>query len=139
MDSWLWILLAIIAGLLLTGIAAWWLLRRFARPPKALVQRLELLSWRERLDLAMGLMRDPRLPLGIRLLIPAVVLYLVLPLDIIPDFIPFIGALDDVLIVLLALRLILRSMPEDVLDEHLSRYERPRPSLPSSDVPRLSS
>ncbi len=126
MEAWLWALFgAAILGLLLAVIAAWWLLRRFARPPKVLVERIGRLSWRQRLSLAVGLVRDPRLPLRVRLLIPAVLLYLVLPLDIIPDFIPVIGALDDILVVLIALRLLLRSVPEALLEEHIARLEQP--------------
>jgi len=123
MDAWLWVLFSILVGLPLTIIVAWWLLRRFARPPNALLERIGRLTWRQRLGLGSALMRDPRLPMRIRLLMLAVGLYLVMPLDIIPDFIPVVGALDDVLIVLIALRLLLRSIPESLLDEHLREVE----------------
>lgn len=126
METWLWLLLASVVGLLLAVVVARWLLRRIARPPKDLVGRLERLTWRERILLALGLMRDERLPIGIRVLIPAVVLYLVLPFDIIPDFIPFIGALDDVLVILIAIRLLLRAIPSSVLDDHFERLDSGR-------------
>jgi len=137
METWLLALLVAVTGLLFACLLAWWLVRRFARPPKELVSRIERLSWAGRIAVAVGLMRDERLPIGIRLLIPAVALYLVLPFDIIPDFIPLIGALDDVLIVMLALRLLLRSIPPDVLDYHLSRQESIHPELPSGEVPKV--
>jgi uncharacterized membrane protein YkvA (DUF1232 family) len=124
-ETWLWALVAAISGLVLTGVVAWWLLRRFARPPNALVERIGRLTWRRRLSLAVALVREPRIPLSARLVIPAVLLYLVLPLDIIPDFIPVIGALDDILVVLIGFRLLLRSVPEALLEEHLSRLEQP--------------
>lgn len=125
METWFWIVLGVAIALIVTFLACRWLLQRFARPPKKLVARLGKLTWRQRLQLGLGLLGDPRLPLLVRLLIPAVGLYLILPLDIIPDFIPVIGALDDVLLVLLVLRLLLRAIPQDVLDDHFERLERP--------------
>ena len=136
MDTWLWALLAILVTLSASVVVVRLLLRRLARPPKELLERIGRLSWRERLDFGLALVRDSRLPLSLRLVIPAVGLYLIMPLDIIPDFIPVIGALDDVLIVLVALRLILRSIPADVLDEHLRLVEDGHaPAVP--DAPTL--
>jgi hypothetical protein len=53
----------------------------------------------------------------------ALVLYLAMPLDIIPDFIPVLGYVDDVLIVVIGAGLLLRSIPPRVLDAHVSRFE----------------
>ena len=124
MDAWLWALLASIAGGLLAIVVAWWLLRRFARPPQALLERIGRLPWRAKARLAVALFRDRRIPLRVRLVIPALVLYLAMPLDIIPDFIPIIGQLDDVLVVLIGLRLLLRGLPEGLLEEHLTALEK---------------
>lgn len=123
METLLWALVAAAAGLLLTIVVVWWALRRFARPPQALVEHIGGLSWRQRLALVVALVRDPRIPTHVRLLIPAVLLYLALPLDIIPDFIPVLGALDDILVVVVALRIILSALPEGVLEEHLRLAE----------------
>ena len=55
------------------------------------------------------LLRDPRVPLGDRLLLVGLVAYLALPFDLVPDFIPVLGQLDDALVVALALRKVVRS------------------------------
>jgi uncharacterized membrane protein YkvA (DUF1232 family) len=47
-----------------------------------------------------------------------------MPLDVIPDFIPILGQLDDVFIVLIGLGLLLRFTPRGILEEHLARLER---------------
>ena len=44
------------------------------------------------------LVRDPVLPRRLKLVLAAAIVYLVSPLDLIPDLVPFIGYLDDVLI-----------------------------------------
>jgi uncharacterized membrane protein YkvA (DUF1232 family) len=46
-----------------------------------------------------------------------------MPLDIIPDFIPVIGHLDDVLVLLVGVAVLLRFTPRAVLEEHLARLE----------------
>src|SRR5881628_2715073 len=54
------------------------------------------------------LMRDPRVPRRRKLLLVGLVAYLALPFDLVPDFIPIAGQLDDVIVVTLALRSLLR-------------------------------
>jgi membrane protein DedA with SNARE-associated domain/uncharacterized membrane protein YkvA (DUF1232 family) len=61
---------------------------------------------------------DPRVPWyakGLALLIAA---YAVSPVDLIPDFIPVLGHLDDVILIPLGIWLLLRLIPSDLLDEH---------------------
>src|SRR3546814_298729 len=55
--------------------------------------------------------RDPRTPWLVRLLALAVAAYALSPIDLIPDFIPILGYLDDVIIVPLGLLLVLRLVP----------------------------
>lgn len=62
--------------------------------------------------------RDPRTPWYARALIIMVVAYAVSPIDLIPDFIPILGYLDDLLLVPAGLWLALRLVPRHVLDEH---------------------
>lgn len=135
MDALLWTLVAVFAALVLLTIVAWWLLRRVARPPQALVQRIGKLPWRAKAELALALLRDPRLPLMTRLIIPAVLLYFALPIDIIPDFIPLLGQLDDILVLLVALRLVLRSLPDGLLEEHIDRLEQLHQKLTAGEGP----
>ena len=68
--------------------------------------------------LVKGLVTDPRVPMKRKVLLAALLAYLVSPIDIIPDFIPGLGQMDDVLIVVLALHGLLSSVEEDVLLEH---------------------
>jgi len=89
--------------------------------PDSAARAVMRLPWRKRPALFWRLLRDPRVPLPAKLVLPAVGLYLVMPLDPIPDFIPVIGYLDDLLVVLLGLWLFLQLSPRDVFDEHVER------------------
>lgn len=62
--------------------------------------------------------RDPRTPWYARLLALGVVGYLFSPLDLIPDFVPVLGVVDDLLLVPLGIKLVLRLIPTEVLAEH---------------------
>lgn len=59
--------------------------------------------------------RDQRTPWALRLLALAVAAYALSPIDLVPDFIPVLGYLDDLLIVPLGLALVLRLLPPPVL------------------------
>lgn len=61
---------------------------------------------------------DPSLPRGVRLRLFLLVGYLLLPLDLIPDFIPVIGYADDAIVVALALRSIVRVAGVEALERH---------------------
>src|SRR5690242_4923891 len=73
--------------------------------------------------------RDPRTPWYAKLLAAAVVAYALSPFDLIPDFIPVIGYLDDLIIVPLGMATVLRMVPPDVLadcrEKARMRTERP--------------
>lgn len=71
-----------------------------------------------------GLLRDPRVPLRQKGLLVLLAGYLLTPLDIIPDFIPILGQVDDVVVALLVFDLFIRSAPREVVDEHLARISR---------------
>ena len=60
--------------------------------------------------------RDPRTPLLVRLLALIVAAYALSPIDLIPDFIPVIGYLDDLLLLPLGLWLVVRLTPAEVID-----------------------
>ncbi len=64
------------------------------------------------------LLADPRIPRRRKALLVALVGYLALPIDLIPDVIPVAGQLDDAILVALVLRAVLRSGGEAVLAEH---------------------
>lgn len=61
--------------------------------------------------------RHPRTPLFAKAIAVAVVAYAFSPIDLIPDFIPVLGYLDDLLILPLGIWLVLKLVPQDVLSE----------------------
>jgi uncharacterized membrane protein YkvA (DUF1232 family) len=64
------------------------------------------------------LLRDPRVPRRRKALLVALAGYLALPFDLIPDFIPVAGQLDDAVIVALVLRSFLRGGGEPLVRQH---------------------
>ena len=74
--------------------------------------------------------RNPQTPWPVRLLALAVAAYALSPIDLIPDFIPVLGYLDDLLIVPLGLMLVIRLLPPQVLEaariQAAAVLERPR-------------
>ncbi len=67
----------------------------------------------------MDLVRDERTPLARKAALAAAVGYLVLGRDLVPDDLPVIGGLDDVIVIVLAIDLFLDGVPDEVLDEKL--------------------
>ena len=65
--------------------------------------------------------RDPRVPLYAKVFAALVVGYAFSPIDLIPDFIPILGYLDDLLVVPLGVALAVRMIPGDVLSESRQR------------------
>jgi uncharacterized membrane protein YkvA (DUF1232 family) len=63
------------------------------------------------------LLADPRLPRRRKAALAALFAYLLSPIDLIPDFIPVIGHLDDALVAAFALRYVLRGVEPGVLEE----------------------
>lgn len=61
--------------------------------------------------------RDARTPLIAKVLAGAVAAYALSPIDLIPDFIPILGYLDDLLIVPLGIMLVVKLIPTDLMDE----------------------
>lgn len=79
-----------------------------------------------RAKIAFELMRDSRVPFWIRAAVPAgVLLYVLSPVDLIPDFLLGVGQVDDLAIVLIGFGMLSsflqRFAPADVVAEHLSR------------------
>jgi uncharacterized membrane protein YkvA (DUF1232 family) len=62
--------------------------------------------------------QDPRTPWIARLVAGVVVAYALSPIDLIPDFIPVLGLLDDLLLVPLGLWCAVRLIPPPILEEH---------------------
>ena len=80
--------------------------------------------------------RDPALPWWLRALALAIAAYAFSPIDLIPDFIPVLGLLDDLLLLPLGIALLLRLAPAEVLDRARERAARAA-ELPVSRVAAL--
>jgi uncharacterized membrane protein YkvA (DUF1232 family) len=80
--------------------------------------------------------RDTRTPWHARLVAGAVVAYALSPIDLIPDFIPLLGYLDDLLLVPLGLMLAIRLIPAEVLADSRARAQElaERPTNPWAAV-----
>ena len=66
---------------------------------------------------------DPRVPWYAKWIVVATAAYAISPIDLVPDFIPVLGQLDDLIIVPLGLALAVWLIPADVLAEHRQRLE----------------
>lgn len=111
--------LGILTAVTLLGLAA-------ARDPavRAAFGRLRALPTMQKVGVIRSLATDSRLPLVVRLIPWFLGAYLLLPFDLVPDFIPLLGQLDDVAIIAFALWAMVRLVPAALLEEHLARAER---------------
>ena len=65
-----------------------------------------------------ALMGDAALPRGVRRRLVLLVAYLALPFDLVPDFVPLLGYADDVIVIALVLRAVVRAAGPDVVERH---------------------
>jgi len=65
------------------------------------------------------LIKDPRVPVSPKLIVAAILAYVILPTDLFPDFLIGVGQLDDLAVILGGLKLFLRLCPSEVVQEHL--------------------
>ena len=117
MEWWQILIIAVVSSIvvvLATALIVW---RLISQRTRKLAARVGRLSWSAKLQLAGRLMRDQRIPVALRIIPPILVLYLALPIDLIPDFIPILGYLDDLVLLPLAIALVLRMVPPRVMEE----------------------
>ena len=81
---------------------------------RALVAQV-LLAWR--------LVKDPRVPTRVKLILPAPLLYFFTPLNLAFEWIPFFGQVDDIGVVMLAVGAFLKACPKFLVAEHAARLE----------------
>jgi uncharacterized membrane protein YkvA (DUF1232 family) len=65
-----------------------------------------------------GLLRDARVPLRAKVVLAVATVWLASPIDLIPEFIPIVGSVDDAVVAALALRFVLRTTDGAVVREH---------------------
>ena len=109
-----WLAVAVLASLVAYGVFVGWLMllgrREDARAVAGFVPDCVVLFRR--------LLGDHRVPRRTKLLLLALVAYLATPIDLVPDFIPIAGQLDDAIIVAFVLRVIMRSGDRDLVRQH---------------------
>ena len=69
--------------------------------------------------LFLRLIKDPRVSASPKLIVAGILAYVILPTDLIPDFLVGLGQMDDLAVILGGLKLFLRLCPAEVVQEHL--------------------
>lgn len=84
--------------------------------------------------LALRLVRDSRTPLAAKLILGAAALYLVSPVDVVPDWFPLVGGADDLLAVVAGLNLFIKACPRWLVDEHERKLGHQGPGTTDDSV-----
>jgi len=86
-------------------------------------RRFLALSTRAKLRFGRVLLSDRRVPLPAKLALLLLVGYLALPFDLIPDFLPVVGQLDDIAVVVLTVAILILAVPRDRFEAALAQAE----------------
>lgn len=86
--------------------------------PRGLLLRDALRILPDTLRLVAALARDKSLPPGVRRRVWFLMIYLAMPIDLIPDFIPVLGQADDAILIVVILRSVVRRAGLDVVRAH---------------------
>ena len=87
-------------------------------------------SLMEQLRLAVRLLREPRVPMVLKMLPGLAAVYVLSPVDFIPDIIPGLGQFDDLAVLVFTLELFIRLCPASVLLFHREAIAQGRPFSP---------
>jgi uncharacterized membrane protein YkvA (DUF1232 family) len=117
MEWWEWIVLVAILGTAGAGLVTM-LVRSTLRG-----RRFLRLSHGARIQFGRRLLQDPAISLPARIAMVVLVGYLLLPFDIIPDFIPVIGMLDDAAVALAAIAVLVALIPREAFEMALTEAE----------------
>jgi uncharacterized membrane protein YkvA (DUF1232 family) len=107
------ILVGIVAAIIALWIAClvlFWLAR-----PRGVPAREVLATVPDVLRLLRGLVADRSVPLDVRLVLVGLIAWIVSPIDLIPEFVPVLGPLDDIVVAVAALRYVRRRLGTDAL------------------------
>ena len=80
---------------------------------------------------------DKRVPLVLRALVPLAIVYFLLPIDLIPDSLGYLGRFDDIIILAMAVLLLTKLAPRQIVDEHSGnrrKDDRPQEKDPDKIV-----
>ena len=116
MPGWAWTLVGALGGLLLCWLvlmAVLWLTR-----PDELSARELLRLLPDVLRLVRRLAGDRTLPRGVRVRLWLLMVYLAVPIDLVPDFLPVVGHADDAIVVALVLRSVVRRAGGAAVERH---------------------
>jgi len=107
----------VLAAVILGLVAAWiallvilWLIR-----PRDVGAREIVRVVPDVIRLARDLVRDPTTPRGVRAALVILVIWLISPIDLVPEFIPVLGPIDDVIVTVVVLRYVRRRLGGEVL------------------------
>jgi uncharacterized membrane protein YkvA (DUF1232 family) len=118
-DDWWMIALGVLGGIVLLWlalVALLWVEQRRHREGTTLADLLRLVPDTARL--LKRLATDRSVSLGVRVVLGLLVVYLLSPIDLIPDFIPVLGYADDAIVVVLALRFAIRRAGAAAVERH---------------------
>lgn len=88
-----------------------------ASQPEPKKLRASIAQFLEQFRLIRRALTHPKVPWHAKAVAGCAIAYIVSPIQLIPNFIPVIGQMDDVLAVVLAIKYLKRHVPQDVLDE----------------------
>jgi uncharacterized membrane protein YkvA (DUF1232 family) len=116
MPGWAWTLVAALGGLLLCWLALMAVLWTTRPDELRARERLRLLP--DVLRLVRRLAGDGTLPRGVRVRLWLLMVYLAVPIDLVPDFLPVVGHADDAIVVALVLRSVVRRAGGAAVERH---------------------
>ncbi|MGI8721480.1 MAG: YkvA family protein [Geodermatophilaceae bacterium] len=115
-SAWLVVLASAVGGILLMWAAL--MVALWTHRPDAMGVREALRLLPDLIRMLRRIAADPDVPRGVRVRLWLLLGYLLMPIDLVPDFIPVIGYADDAVIVALALRSVTRRAGPEALERH---------------------
>lgn len=130
MPPWLGAIVAIGSGI---GIVWLLLVAVLVRHVRRTGRRMDWRALARLVPDVLGLIRrivaDPSAPRSTRWILGLLLLYLLLPIDLVPDVIPVIGWADDAIVAAIALRFVIRRAGTDAIDRHWAGEESSKRAL----------